>query len=138
MRKQEPIRNCGLPTSGLVGLWLSRGDFDFLSPGPTTRIFRLMCTAIRGFVFTFFAWLIFWPLSLAYLVPTYGGSTHIGGWGPPVFKAVYAGLLGMVTTPLTSLLALCEAGRKEVQQPEATVFERHSQGVPMQNDGQGV
>ncbi|KAK9829571.1 hypothetical protein WJX72_006547 [[Myrmecia] bisecta] len=102
-------------------------DMDIFAPGLTLlqRIWRLICSAIRGLILCVPVFCIWWPIAIGML---YGiGSSRSGSevrynkWpAPELFKLVYGFTMGLVTTPVYSYTALKAMGRTFERDAELT------------------
>eukprot|EP00897_Mesotaenium_endlicherianum_P010540 jgi/Mesen1/9514/ME000637S08958 len=97
--------------SGLLGWWLGRGNFDFVSDGPG-RLRRVLATCGRALLFSALSLCLFWPLSVAFLCPEWCRAGAVKRWpGPEIFKAVLGAALGLALTPVVTLVHPSAAGK---------------------------
>ncbi|KAF7560151.1 hypothetical protein G7046_g3997 [Stylonectria norvegica] len=81
---------------------------------PRVSVMMLLQQALRGFILAVVGFVLLWPLGVGIL--TVFGD-HVDGdyvysdrWTPQVFKLVFGGLLGLITTPVMATFWLVRAG----------------------------
>ncbi|KAK9719509.1 hypothetical protein K7432_004754 [Basidiobolus ranarum] len=94
----------------------------------TSFITKLLHDILRGFVYCFPIFVVFWPISMGIMAGIGEGpgpEYSFNHWPTPqIFKGVYAGLLGIFTTPIITFLVLTRAGI--IESMEGTVPESDS------------
>ncbi|KAI8907461.1 hypothetical protein DFJ77DRAFT_475530 [Powellomyces hirtus] len=103
------------PTTHVVGFvsWMARASLDLLEPGLSakTRLMRLASAALRGAVFAALCLPFAWGIGIGIACATWpglAGNTPLTGWAPMIFKAVFTFFLGMLVTPVTTVLAMTQ------------------------------
>ncbi|ORX95443.1 hypothetical protein K493DRAFT_315020 [Basidiobolus meristosporus CBS 931.73] len=72
----------------------------------TKFLTRLIHDCLRGFIYCFPIFVVFWPIGVGIMA----GFTFNHWPTPQIFKAVYAGLMGIFTTPIITFIVLVRAG----------------------------
>ncbi|KAE8215817.1 hypothetical protein CF327_g928 [Tilletia walkeri] len=70
------------------------------------HFWRLLRTALQGFILACCVFPWFWGIAIAILAPIYSSKNMGHTWIPMVIKGVYGALLGLVTNPLIALMNL--------------------------------
>lgn len=95
--------------------WLTRSSLDIFAPvSISARLRRLGEAALRGLVFSVCVLPLAWGIAVGLACATWpglsSGNAVEGLWGPQIFKGLYAFVLGAFTTPVSTLVAMAQAG----------------------------
>ncbi|KAJ3149589.1 hypothetical protein HDU89_003642 [Geranomyces variabilis] len=95
--------------------WTCAPSLDIFAPGltPAIRAKRVFLSATRGLVFSLCVLPIAWSLGVGIACAVWPALARnepiTNSWGPMIFKAVYTFVLGAVTTPVSTVLAMTQA-----------------------------
>ncbi|KAJ3161138.1 hypothetical protein HDU86_007760 [Geranomyces michiganensis] len=94
--------------------WICAPSLDLFEPGvtPAVRFKRVLLSATRGLAFSLCVLPVAWCLGVGIACaawPALARNEPITNWGPMIFKAVYTLVLGALTTPVSTVLAMTQA-----------------------------